>query len=109
MSTAYGTARLCGLVAGCDKAAAKPLKAAMNVLLVLSALVTILPVAVVLYNKYKAIDASKPEKQKNKEIDTKKKYINIGMFTSIGLSLLSLGTSFYALPNVDKVVSCPAQ
>lgn len=108
MQTAYGTARLSGIVQDCDKIR-KPLKVSMVILLVLSAIVTILLIMIVLYNKYKLIDATKSEEEKNKEIEAKKKYINIGSYTTIGLSMLTLGTAFYALPNVNKVLSCPAQ
>ena len=108
MQTTYGTSRLNGLVQDCDKIG-KPLKISMIILLILSAVITILLIVITLYNKYKLIDASKPETEKQKEIDAKKKYVDIGTYVSIGLSMLMLGTTFYALPNVNKVLSCPAQ
>lgn len=108
MQTAYGSARLGATVPDCDKAA-KPLKVVMIVLLVLTVILTLLLVAIVLFNRYKIIDSSKTKGEQNKAIALKKKYVNTGMYASIGMSLLTMGASFYAFLLANKMISCPAQ
>lgn len=75
-------------------------------LVIMTAIVSILLIVMFLYNRYKIIDATKPQDQQDKEIKLKKNYVNIGTYTTIALSVLSLGSAFYMYPNVKKLIAC---
>lgn len=87
----------------CDKAS-KPLKFTMMVILIFTILAIVLIVAGMLYNYYGTVEATKPA-----EVEAKKKWINMGLYLSVFTSLVTLGAVIYAIPNVNKVISCPAQ
>lgn len=93
------------MVGECD-ALAKPLKSVSMLLVILTAIVTLLLLVIFLYNRYKIIDTTKTKEEQDKEINMKKTYVNIGSYAAIALSVLSFGSAFYMYPNVKKLISC---
>lgn len=103
-STAYGSTRIgATIVPECDKAW-KPLKFTMIMLLILTILTLLLIISGAVYNHYKLVNAA----EKPEDITFKKKLINIGTYGSIFTSFMSVAAVLYAIPNVNKVISCPA-
>lgn len=102
-STTYGSSRIGALVASdCDRAP-QHVKFTMSLILILTILTAFIIIACSVYNHYKKVDtAENPE-----EILHKKKLIDIGMYGSMLTSLLAVAAVMYAIPNVNKIISCP--
>jgi len=102
-STTYGSSRPgASAVSDCEKAG-KHLKFTMSLILILTIFTAIIIIACLVYNIYKKVDS--PEN--TEEIMHKKKLIDIGMYGSMLTSLLTVAAAMYAIPNVNKLISCP--
>jgi len=102
-STTYGNSRIGALaVSDCDRTA-KHLKFTMSLTLILTILTAFIIIACSVYNHYKTVDTA----ENTEEILHKKKLIDIGTYGSMLTSLLTVAAVMYAIPNVNKVISCP--
>lgn len=78
----------------------------MSLILILTIITAVIIIALSVYNWITKVDES-GDKQKE-QIAAKKKWVNAGLYSSIASSILAVCATLYALPNVNKMISCPA-